>query len=776
MNCVFHSLARSGVVLAALLGAFCSLRAAAPAVALGGPEITKLDWNIRALTPVDLDGDGRTDLALINNDYATIELLYQIKPGAPPDPAKPARANRWEPVIDDARFRRVSVTTGLTMYDLIVSDLNGDGRPDLVYTGDATALTVRYQQADGLWREKKITEAPMPVQALGSLRSGDLDGDGRPDLAMMGKQEIAIFHQQADGTLAAPERYALADENCYGLEFTDVNGDGRPDLVYLANGSRDILRVRLQTATGQFGPELAYALKPARSTLQILPPTTAGGPPVFTYAQDRTGQLEFFSLETTDGKATGLAPRPRVFTPSAAAAKTAAAAYAFGDFDGDGREDVAMSDPDGSQMFIYFRQADGGFTTPKKFPTLSDVRGLAAADWDGDGRPDIFVVSPKEEVLGIATVGKDGRLSYPQPLAVKGRPLAIAAGALAGGKEISVIVLLEDKGARSIAILQRQRDGSTKTVRTIPLDGLKTDPHAVRLVDANQDGRLDLAVFTPLDAMRLFVQAADGGFADASANAAFHKSYVDNLEASAVGTGDLDGDGKPELLVSTGAFIRALRLNATGALTVVEQANARDSTADIAAAFVLPPAAKGVRPEVLLYDRKGEQFQRLRVGKDGVYEVGEVTPAGRIEAVGAEVRPTGPGGAAELFLLGKNRFWWLPLGQGVLAVRSIDNLTTDLPEVSYFDVTAGDLTGDGMPELVAVDPEENMVEVLARDPATKAWASRLHFKVFEADQHYQGKKGSPLQPRETVIADVTGDGKNDLILLVHDRVLVYPQQ
>jgi hypothetical protein len=79
-------------------------------------------------------------------------------------------------------------------------------------------------------------------------------------------------------------------------------------------------------------------------------------------------------------------------------------------------------------------------------------------------------------------------------------------------------------------------------------------------------------------------------------------------------------------------------------------------------------------------------------------------------------------------------------------------------------------------ELVAVDPEQNVVEILARDPATKAWVSQLHFKVFEADQHYQGKKGSPLQPRETVIADVTGDGKNDLILLVHDRVLVYPQQ
>jgi hypothetical protein len=55
-----------------------------------------------------------------------------------------------------------------------------------------------------------------------------------------------------------------------------------------------------------------------------------------------------------------------------------------------------------------------------------------------------------------------------------------------------------------------------------------------------------------------------------------------------------------------------------------------------------------------------------------------------------------------------------------------------------------------------------------------SWRSRLHFQVFETDGHASQRKGSPLEPRETIIADVTGDGRNDLVLLVHDRVLVYP--
>ena len=615
--------------------------------------------------------------------------------------------------------------------------------------------------------------APLAARTLGTLHVSDLDGDGRPDLVMLGLREIAIFRQQADGALAPPERLALADENCYGLEVRDVNGDGLPDLICLAGGSRDALRLRLQNAAHQFGPELALAIKPGRSTLQTLPAAGGKGVPTFVFAANPTGQLEFFTLDQPDDKKSGPVPRPRVFTPPAPVKN---AVYAFGDFNGDGREDVAMGDPDGAQVFVYFRQADGGFTSPKKFPSLADARGLAAAEWDEPGRASLFIASAKEQVLGVSTLNADGRLGYPQPLPVAGRPLAVVAGDLDGKGQTSVVVLTEDRGARTLSILQRQRDGTAKVIRTLDLPGLKTDPHGLKLVDANQDGRLDLAVFTPLDTMRLFVQSADGKFADVSTEPAFRKSLVDDLEAGAVSMGDIDGDGKAELLVSTGAFTRALRLDAKGALTVVDQISARDSTAEITAAFVLPAATKGMLPEVLLYDRKGEQFHRLRAGKDKVYEIVEVTPAGKIDAVGAAVRVPARGGAAELFLFGKNRFWWLPPGRGDLTVRSTETYTTDLPVVDYGDVTAGDLTGDGQSELVAVDPEENMVEILVRDPTTKAWVSQLHFKVFESDQHYQGKKGSAQQPRETVVADVTGDGKNDLILLVHDRVLVYPQR
>ena len=47
--------------------------------------------------------------------------------------------------------------------------------------------------------------------------------------------------------------------------------------------------------------------------------------------------------------------------------------------------------------------------------------------------------------------------------------------------------------------------------------------------------------------------------------------------------------------------------------------------------------------------------------------------------------------------------------------------------------------------------------------------------MFEADPHYQGQEGAAREPREVLVADVTDDGRPDLVLLVHDRLLVYPQ-
>jgi hypothetical protein len=185
---------RLGILVVCGLHALSGQVPSGEKVVLAGPEITKLDWNTRALVSHDIDGDGRLDLGLINNDSAKIELLYQTAPGeAAPAGGRAVRQNRWAPILEDAHFRRENIVTGAYLYGLAVGDLDNDGRPDLAYTSNREPLTVRFQDADGSWERAWSYDDMEPLQWAPTIIAQDVDGDGRDDLAVLAQGQLAIF-------------------------------------------------------------------------------------------------------------------------------------------------------------------------------------------------------------------------------------------------------------------------------------------------------------------------------------------------------------------------------------------------------------------------------------------------------------------------------------------------------------------------------------------------------------------------------------------------------
>src|SRR5208282_115776 len=197
------------------------------------------------------------------------------------------------------------------------------------------------------------------------------------------------------------------------------------------------------------------------------------------------------------------------------------------------------------------QQPDGSLAAPKKFPCLDGVSQIAVADWNGDGHPEIFLLSRDENAVGVTQFDKQGRLPFPTLIPLDGKPLVMAAGPLKPDAKPSLAVIVDKDGQRSL--ITRTADGKTKTQKLS--DTFKSNPATLAIQDVNQDGLADLVVLIPYEKIKVLLQKTDGTFDEEDVDppgGAMDQPWLTSA--------DLDGSGKPELLLPQKNFIRAVVL------------------------------------------------------------------------------------------------------------------------------------------------------------------------------------------------------------------------
>src|ERR1043166_6456419 len=229
-----------------------------------GPEIFPIDFQIGNLHAVDLNGDGRVDLVVVNNARSKINLLYNQTGKTNLAPAKFAERRELNELPPDARFRIESISSEKRISTLVVADLNGDGRPDLAYYGEPKELVVQYNQGTNGWSSPKRWPIEDGQLTPNALASGDVNGDGRTDLVLLGENNLYLFAQNKDHSLAEPEKIPYSG-NVKSVQVLDIDGDEREDLLLVNWETPTRFRSRLQNAAGQLGPEIHFSPPPIRS-------------------------------------------------------------------------------------------------------------------------------------------------------------------------------------------------------------------------------------------------------------------------------------------------------------------------------------------------------------------------------------------------------------------------------------------------------------------------------------------------------------------------------
>ena len=738
-----------------------------------GPEIFPIDNQISQLHVADLDGDGRNDIIVVNNSRSKINLLYN-QTGKTNLTEKP-KAGRREinDLPPDARFRIDSIASEKRIASLVVADLNGDGRPDIAYYGEPKELVVQYNQGTNGWSNPKRWPIEDGQLSPNALTSGDLNGDGRTDLVLLAENCVYLLAQKEDHTLAEPVKIPISGV-VKSVQVLDVDGDGLSDLLLVNWDDRNPFRFRLQRPGGELGPEMHFPLSPIRSyiadnleqnkkTQLITIALNSGRAQVWEFTSKpaellsrdfKQGQLQILPLTKTDKAKRGLL---------------------WADVDGDGLPDLLVAEPESGQISISLQQKDGSLAAPKTFSTLAGVSDLAVADWDGDGKPEIFMLSQEERQVAVTRLDEKQGLPFPTLIPLDGKPLAMAVGKLKPGARPTLAVIVDQNGRR--ALVTRTSDGKPVTQKLS--ESFVSNPTSLAFHDADQDGFADLVVLIPYEKVKILRQVPGKDFDEVDV-----EPPGGTLEQPWFSVADIDGDGKPELLLAQKNYLRAVVLKADAALqnstnrggwtfSVKEQVNGAASNSRLVGAAAVPNGTNAV-PSLFLLDAERKALTLCERDHAGAWQVVKNLPLPISDFSALQAISLGTQGTNAVALLGLNAVAWLPLGGSVWDLAELDGYETPIKDGHLNDVVAGDLNNDGRKDLVFMETARNYLDLVIFDSRHKLVPAN-RWQVFE-ERTFRNRRSDLPEPREAAVADVTGDGKNDLIVLVHDRILVYPQE
>src|SRR5439155_13402043 len=356
---------------------------------------------------------------------------------------------------------------------------------------------------------------------------------------------------------------------------------------------------------------------------------------------------------------------------------------------------------------------------------------------------------------------------------LEGRPLALAAGFIQSTNQPTLALILDQDGKRVLHLISAE--GKTTTQKLS--ENLKSNPTTFAIHDVDQDGLPDLVILIPYEKVKILRQVAGQPFDEVDVAPPGGSAEQPWLSAA-----DVDGDGKPELLLAQKNFLRAVvwqvETNSpdgkpTYSFRVKDQINGAASNSRIVAATALPNGTNRVA-SLFLLDAERKSLTLCERDPAGVWQVVRNLPLPVSDFSSLQAVALGATQPNSVAFMSLNSVAWMAFAGEVWEFAELDGYETPIKDGYLNDVVSGDLNNDGRKDLVFLETAKNYLDIVTFEPPHQLVPS-TRWQVFE-ERTFRGRRSDQPEPREALVTDVTGDGRNDLVVLVHDRILVYPQE
>lgn len=499
----------------------------------------------------DMNGDTIPDAVVVGSGKKGLEL--SILPGNATggyDPAPSDAATCGDGVAEgtelcddgnlksgDGCSKLCAPELGRHIYSLAAADVNGDGKQDLVAVAGMGDLIVLL--GDGAGRFTSVQKLQRVRSKTGAL-VGDFNGDGFPDIVVMPRSHSVkgLSLLENDGTgLFTTTTIPISNKLGTQMLAADLDRNGFLDIAISTVDKAPGIAVLLNDGTGTMTNVGTVAAPKGINKLAAADFDEDGWLDLLaTFSGTKQSALMFHG-ETTGAFAAGQTAIDGKAAPNATIV----------DINNDLHQDLVVCTPgDVTTCEPHYGDGAGKFNgTP---PTTGNfigrqLRAVAVADLDGDNVPDFIGVSRADNRALILFRAADGTLTARVELPTGVHPRSVAIGDINGDNKPDIVIANEGSNDLSFFINQGQRVFQALDRRPLKADG--NTPSAVVLQDLDGDQKPDLIVTFQLSSNVVFFKNLGG---DPSTGFPRFASFPTGTNPQGVIAVDLNGDHIPDIV------------------------------------------------------------------------------------------------------------------------------------------------------------------------------------------------------------------------------------